>query len=291
MGGFERVGGWVERMAGDGGGWLGTAGWMVRRIVATMSTLPPPPPPQPQPFPGAPVPPPPPAPQYAPAVVAPKSRGRKGVLAIGLVGLVVVGVVVWLVVGRDSGSDANGGGAAIDTTQALAGLASVTEGNTEPTSVDDCPLGDFPKLVTLLSEKTSLDRFQDGTDANFVLAEFDKFTGIVGCATGDQSGNSGTDLGVTAFGGSNKDVIRLQETSRADVQLSNEGKSSWRGGTVRSGCLPAAGDALPECLSWWDSDGLVVIVNLRVENTSAAATGHALRGMLDDVIAALEAAA
>jgi len=250
----------------------------------------------------------------------------KRLLAIvGVVALVAVGVVVWLVAGEDSGSDSSSTTVSssiadsapdstddttgdstpdstattetvpdtqpvvdrIDPAAALDGLAHLTDGLTEEPEVSDtCPLVSLDVAQDAVVG-IDLSVFADSTDLSFLAAGTAGLDAIISCTRGDQSGTSGVELGVAVIAGDTRDVVRLQLTTHDGAEWTQQGEANFGGGRLRSACVEGAGETIKECMSWWQSDTLVVIVNVRTVDANVRTTRKALRALVPQVVAAL----
>ena len=220
-------------------------------------------------------------------VRSPLTRPR----AFRLAGL-LAGAVALLAACGDTDSD---GGAtsttveAADTTAARAGLYSMVVGYDGVTPLDDCPIGSLDVVVSVLTPIVDMSVF-DGAAVSYNGArEMQSFKGAIGCAKGDLSGPAGTDVGLTVLGGGTADFLTLMDGSHQTADWDVPTVEQFAGGRVTSMCVEGSDTEMPECVSWWESDGLMVVVNLRVGGTTAGATTSALQTVLPGVLATLAA--
>ncbi|MEQ1698937.1 MAG: hypothetical protein ABMA25_02455 [Ilumatobacteraceae bacterium] len=178
---------------------------------------------------------------------------------------------------------------AADTTAARSGLYAMVVGYDGVTPLDDCPLGDLEVITQVLTPIVDMSVF-DGASVSYNGArEMQNFKGAIGCSTGDLNGPSGTDLGLTVLGGGTAEFLALMDGSHKSATWGVPEVEQFAGGRLTSMCVEGSDTEMPECVSWWEADGLMVVVNLRVGGTTAGATKAALETVLPSVLATLSA--
>jgi hypothetical protein len=180
---------------------------------------------------------------------------------------------------------------AADTTDARSGLYAMVVGYDGVTALDDCPFIDLQVVVEVITPLVDLTAL-DGAAVSYNGArEMAGFKGAIGCSKGDLSGPGGTDLGITVLGGGTAEFLSLMDGSHKTADWGAPSVDQFAGGRVTSMCVEGTDTELPECASWWESDGLMVVVNLRLPGTEAGATTAALEAVLPGVLATLSSKA
>lgn len=178
---------------------------------------------------------------------------------------------------------------AADTTAARSGLYAMVVGYDGVTALDECPIGDLEVIVGVLTPSVDMSVF-DGASVSYNGAlEMQNFKGAIGCSKGDLSGPAGTDVGLTVLGGGTAEFLDLMDGSHKTATWGVPTVEQFFGGRLTSMCVDGSDTEMPECVSWWEADGLMVVVNLRVGGTTPGATTAALQTVLPGVLATLSA--
>lgn len=178
---------------------------------------------------------------------------------------------------------------AADTTAARSGLYTMVVGYDGVTALDECPIGDLEFITQVLTPIVDMSVF-DGASVSYNGARaMNDFKGAIGCSKGDLSGPAGTDVGITVLGGGTAEFLALMDGSHKSATWDVPEVEQYLGGRLTSMCVEGSDTEMPECASWWEADGLIVVVNLRVGGTTASATTAVLQAVLPGVLATLSA--
>ena len=157
------------------------------------------------------------------------------------------------------------------------------------TPLDTCPIGDFEVVTLVLTSIVDMSVFSGASVSYNGAREMQGFKGAIGCSKGDLNGPAGTDVGLTVLGGGTAEFLDLMDGSHKTADWGVPKVEDYLGGRLTSMCVEGSDTEMPECASWWEADGLMVVVNLRVGGTTAGATKAALETVLPDVLATLAA--
>lgn len=178
---------------------------------------------------------------------------------------------------------------AADTTAARSGLYAMVTTYDGVTALDTCPIGDLEVIIDILVPVVDMSPF-DGASVSYNGArEMQGFKGAIGCSQGDLNGPAGTDVGLTVLGGDTAEFLTLMDGSHSTASWGVPEVEQFLGGQLSSMCVDGSDTEMPECVSWWEADGLMVVVNLRLGGTNSGATSAALQAVLPNVLSTLSA--